>query len=175
MKGIFSALGIVIVGIAASMTMAAQSQPSNATTTCNFDSQKQLAIDYQPITVNTKKQVLGREIPYGKAWAPGGQAMTLFTNSPVEIEGKELPTGGYNLYVVPEENNKWMLVVSRPGDKNAKYDKNQDVVRIPMDYGQLPSPESQFSVYFAHIAPNQCSMRIDLAQSRAWAVFQEKK
>jgi len=44
-----------------------------------------------------------------------------------------------------------------------------------MQLGELPSPESQFSVYFAHVAPDQCSMRLDLDKARAWVVIQEKK
>ena len=31
-----------------------------------------------------------------------------------------------------------------------------------MEYGQLGQPEGEFSVFFAHIAPDQCSMCVDL-------------
>ena len=51
----------------------------------------------------------------------------------------------------------------------------QDLVRVPMENGELSTPENEFSIYFAHVAPNQCSMRLDLERSRAWVIFQEEQ
>jgi len=152
----------------------AQSPAPQATATCNFDTDKQMAVEYQRITINTKKPVFGHEIPYGRVWAPGGKPMTLFLNSPVTVDGKNIPVGAYTMFVIPSEK-QWTLIVSKQTDTSGKYDQHQDLLRAPMDFGQLPNPEGQFSVYFAHIAPNQCSMRLDLADSRAWAIFQEQK
>ena len=46
--------------------------------------------------------------------------------------------------------------------------------RVPMEYGQLDNPENEFGIYIARVAPNQCSMRLDLEKARAWVIFQEK-
>ena len=159
---------LIVVG-----SVFAQGTTSQATATCNFDPTKQLAVEYQRMSINSKKPVFGHEIPYDKIWAPGGKPMTLFVNSPVSIGNEQLPVGAYTMFVLPDEN-RWKLVISKSTDTTGKYDKKDDLVRVPMDYGQLGSPEDQFSVYFAHVAPNQCSMRLDLATSRAWVVFQEK-
>jgi hypothetical protein len=155
-------------------TAFSQGTSSNATATCNFDSTKQVAVEYQRIAVDVKKRVLGSEIRYGKVWAPGGKPMTMFTNSPVTVAGKDLPVGAYTLFVIPEEN-KWTLIVSKSTDTSGKYDEHDDLARIPMQFGELSVPESQFSVYFAHVAPDQCSMRLDIDNARAWVVVQEKK
>jgi len=155
-------------------TAFAQGTSSNATASCNFDSTKQVAVEYQRIAVDVKKRVLGTEIRYGKVWAPGGKPMTMFTNSPVTVGGKDLPVGAYTLFVIPEEN-KWTLIISKSTDTSGKYDEHEDFARIPMQFGELPSPESQFSVYFAHVAPDQCNMRLDVDNARAWVVIQEKK
>lgn len=152
----------------------AQSPAPQATVTCNFDTGKQVAVEYQPITVNSKKPIFGHEIPYGRVWAPGGKPMTLFLDSPVTVNGKNIPEGAYTMFVIPSEK-QWTLIVSKQTDTSGKYDEHQDLLRAPMDFGQLPNPEDQFSIYFAHIAPNQCSMRLDLADSRAWTIFQEQK
>ena len=151
----------------------AQGTTSQATATCNFNASKQLAVEYQRVTVNTKKPVFGKEIPYDKVWAPGGKPMTLFLNSPVIAGKKTLPAGAYTMFVIPNED-KWTLVISKSTDTSGKYDEQQDFARVPMQYGELPSPEDEFSVYFAHVAPKECSMRLDLAKSRAWIVFQEQ-
>ena len=100
--------------------------------------------------------------------------MTLFTDSPVTVGGEDLPVGAYTLFVIPEES-KWTLIISKSTDTSGKYDERKDLARIPMQFGELPSPESQFSVYFAHVAPDQCSMRLDIDNARAWVVVQEKK
>lgn len=145
-----------------------------ASTTCNFTDQSELTLNYQAISVDPKdKKYLGDEVPYGKVWEPGKKAMTLFTTAPVTLGGQQIPTGAYTVYLVPQEQ-KWMLVVSKNTDVVAKYDKSKDLVRAPMETGQLMSREPQFSVYFAHTGPKECTMRVDLADTRAWVPFQQK-
>ena len=156
-----------------SIALYAQGTTSQATATCNFDVNNQVVVEYQRCSVNSKAPAFGREIPYDKVWAPGGKPMTLFTNVPVTIGGHEIPVGAYTLFVIPSPK-QWKLVVSRNTDTSGRYDEQDDLVRIPMDYGQLDQPESQFNIFFAHVAPQQCSMRLDLERARAWVIFQQK-
>ncbi len=170
------ALGLVFVlavACAFSIPLLASSTAPLQTATCNFDTNKQLAVEYEPITVDVKKLVFGHEIPYDKAWAPGGKPMTLFLTAPVTIGHTELPTGAYTMFVIPSEK-QWTLAISKSTDTSGHYDKAQDLVRVPMEYGQLMHPEDEFTIYFAHVAADQCSMRLDLDQSRAWVIFQKK-
>ena len=141
---------------------------------CDFDPNTQLAVEYQPISVNPSKPVFGHEIPYNKVWAPGGKPMTLFLNHPITVDGKEIPVGAYTMFVIPGAN-KWTLIISRSTDTSGRYNEGQDLARVPMQWGELSSPESTFSIYFAHVAPDQCTMRLDLSKTRAWVDFQNKK
>ena len=150
-----------------------QGTTSGATASCNFDSKKQVAVEYQRMTVNVKKPVFGEEIPYDKVWAPGGKPLALFLNSPVTIGGREIPTGAYTMFVIPSEK-QWTLIVSKSTDTSGRYDEGEDLARVPMEYGKLSRPENEFSIYFAHVARDQCSMRLDLESARAWVIFQEK-
>lgn len=150
----------------------AQTSSNNATTACNFDPNKQLAVEYQRIAVNPKKKVLGSEIPYGKVWAPGDKPMKLFTNIPVTVGGKEIPIGAYTMFVIPEEKT-WTLIVSKSTDTSGKYDEQQDLARIPMQFGKLPAAEPEFTAYFAHVAAAQCNLRLDLQKARAWVIFKK--
>jgi len=152
----------------------AQAATPSVNAICNFDSTKQLRVEYRPVTVGTKKQVLGKEIPYGKVWVPGGKPMVMFTNTTLTVNGQDIPVGAYTLFVVPDEK-QWTLIISKSTDTSGKYDKQQDLVRAHMEFGQLPSPEKQFSVYFAHVGADQCDMRLDLQGDRAWVTFTEKK
>ena len=145
-----------------------------ATAVCNFDSNAQLVVEYQPISVDTSKPAFGHEIPYNKVWTPGGKPMTMFLNRPIAVDSKEIPVGAYTMFVIPTQN-KWTLIISRSTDTSGKYDEHQDLLRVPMQWGQLSSPESTFSIYFAHLAPGECTMRLDLKKTRAWVDFQNKK
>ena len=151
----------------------AQDSSSTATATCNFDADKQLMAEYQPASVNPKKQLLGRDIPTGKVWAPGGKPITLFTNTPVEIGGQQLAAGAYTMFAIPT-TKQWTLIVSKSTDMSGKYDEKMDVVRVPMELGELPAPEPQLKVSFAHVAPDQCSLRLDIASMGNSAIFKQR-
>ena len=164
---------LIVVPFFLSAALAQQQTPTKSTATCDFDADKQLAVEYLPFSVAAKKPVFGHQVPYDEVWAPGGKPLTLFVNSPVSIGQANLPLGAYTMFVIPDEKH-WSLVISKSTDTSGKYDASKDLARVRMEYGELPSAENQFSVYFAHVAPKQCNMRIDLAKSRAWVAFQEK-
>ncbi len=172
--GHFRRLVVLAVSLLFGSSLFGQGTTSGATATCNFNPNKQIVVEYQRLSVNAKKPVFGQQIPYNKPWAPGGKPLTLFLNTPVTVDGKEIPLGAYTMFTIPSES-KWTLVISKSTDTSGKYDEKDDLMRVPMEYGELPSPENEFSIYFAHVAPDQCSMRLDLATSRAWVVFQERK
>jgi hypothetical protein len=150
----------------------AQSTVSSANATCNFDDEKQLAVEYQRVTLNPKKPIPG-QVPFGKVWAPGGKPMTLFSNTPIEVGARNLPIGAYTMFVIPT-SKQWSLIVSKSTDMSGAYDEQQDLVRVPMQSGELPSPELEFSVAFEHVAPDQCNIRLDLDKSGYFVTFQKR-
>lgn len=151
----------------------AQTSVADTNTTCNFDSNKQLAVEYRRVELTPKKKALGNSIPYGKVWTPGGKPLTLFANTAFTVGGKDIADGAYTMFILPEEKS-WILIVSKSTDTSGKYDEAQDLARIPMEFGKLPQTEPAFSAYFAHIAPDQCNLRLDLEKARAWVVFKRK-
>ena len=150
----------------------AQEDAAGASATCNFDEDKQLVIQYQHVPINLKKPVQ-IQVPFGKVWAPGGKAMTLFTNTPIQVGSRELPVGAYTLFVIPN-SKQWTLIVSKSTDTSGAYDQAQDLVRVPMDSGELPSPEANLNVSFAHVSPQQCNIRIDLDKFGHFAEFRQR-
>lgn len=164
---------LVFVAFLTLPSYVALAQDASSTATCNFDEDKQLAVEYQKITVNPKKFAFGRDLPYNKVWTPGKKPMTLFTNTPVDIGGNKIPVGAYTMFVLPAQK-QWTLIISKSTDMTGAYDEQKDLARIPMGSGELTSPESQFSVYFAHVSPKECSMRLSLANLGTWVIFAEK-
>lgn len=150
----------------------AQDDPVAASATCNFDQDKQLVVQYQRVSI-TQKKALSVQIPFNKTWAPGGKPITLFTNGSVQVGSRVLGIGAYTLFVIPT-SKRWTLVVSKSTDTSGAYSEADDLARVPMESGELPSPESDLVVTFAHIAPDECSLRVDLDKYGHFAVFQKK-
>ena len=143
----------------------ATSAPIN--TTCTFEDGKEARISYSAMTDNPKKRELVRD----KLWTPGDQPMTFFTNVRVSLGGTTIPPGAYSLHILPAKD-KWILVVNKDVSGHV-YDPGQDLVRAPMETGQLP--ESQpFQLAIPRMKPTQCSMRIYYGKVGVWAEFNEQ-
>jgi hypothetical protein len=109
----------------------------------------------------------------GKVWAPGESPMILFTQTGLSVGNSSIGTDAYSLYVVPGDKD-WTLIVNKGVKPGSPYDERQDLLRTPMEIGEVSPPEKEFSVSFAHVAPKQCNMRIYYGGTGAWAEFREK-
>jgi hypothetical protein len=83
------------------------------------------------------------------------------------------PDGAYSLYVIPEKQS-WTLVVNRNVTPGSKYDEKQDLVRVPMQIGEVEDTFEQPQVAFAQVGPKQCNMRLYYEKVGTWAEFREK-
>ncbi|HUI84711.1 MAG TPA: DUF2911 domain-containing protein [Candidatus Binatia bacterium] len=164
---------LIVCFLLAAGSAFAQENATAATATCNFDENSQLVVEYQRVSFNLKKP-LSLQLTFGKVWAPGGKPMTLFTNTPIRIAARNLPAGAYTLFVIPAARH-WTLVVSKSTETSGAYNEQQDVVRVPLDSGELPSPEPEFSVSFAHAAPDQCNIRLDLDKDGHFTAIQQNR
>jgi hypothetical protein len=171
MRRFVSFFAILATLFLAPMAFAQGTNPTG-NATCTFDNDKQLVVEYQRVSLNLKKPI-AFQVPFGKPWAPGGKPMTLFTDTPVQVGARNLPMGAYTLFVIPA-SKQWTLIVSKSTDMSGAYDEQQDLVRVPMESGELPSPEPQLNVAFEHVAPGQCNLRVDLDKNGHFATFQKR-
>ena len=63
--------------------------------------------------------------------------MILFSQTTLIINKVEIAPGAYSLWLVPDKKN-WTLVVNKNVKADSAYDPAQDLVREPMEIGQLP-------------------------------------
>lgn len=158
-----TALLVSAVGLAA-----AQNDPKSIpTASCTFQDGKQITVRYNN-EIST-----GRDLPSGKVWIPGGEPMLLFTQSPLIVNGKDIPMGAYSMYIVREKDD-WTLIVNKDVSTGNKYDKHLDLVRMGMLMAQLSEPQKEFTVAFGHTEPKQCNLRIYYGKNGTWAEFKEK-
>jgi len=161
---------LVLTMICISSVALAQGTASNtpATAACTFQSGAQMSVRYERMSVEKNKS-----LPNDEMWPRKESPMYLFTQSEVTVEGSRLPTGAYRIYVIPQKKT-WTLIINKGVSADAAYDQQQDVARVPMETGQLSTPESQVEVALGHSAPKQCSMRIYYGKTGAFVDFKEQ-
>ena len=146
-------------------SLAAQSPGGSATTTCNLDDGRQVYVRYNPVSAKEK-------IQNGKAWAPGGTPMTLFSEAQLTFGSSVIPIGAYTIYPIPAKDH-WTLAVNKNVSAGATYDEKQDVARSVMETVQVASANDALEVAFAHVGP-RCTLRIYIGKTASFADFISK-
>jgi hypothetical protein len=139
---------------------------NSANTTCSFEDGQELSIRYK----RSEKQ---EDMHNGKPWEPGGAAMMLFTPAALIVGNTEIPAGAYRLFVIPEKKS-WTFVVNKNVSSGSQYDAAQDLVREPMELGQIDVPLKQPDIGLAHVAPKKCNLRVYFGRVGASAEISEK-
>ena len=154
----------VLITILLSPGVFAQSG-NQATTTCNLDDGRQVYIRYTAVPAKEK-------IQNGKPWAPGGTAMTLFTEAPLTLGSSLIPLGAYTVYPIPAKGN-WTLAVNKNVTAGAPYDMKDDVARSVMETAQVDSASEALEVAFAHVG-NRCTLRVYIGKQASFVDFTAK-
>ena len=153
------------------LTSLAISQETERTATCHFEDGNAVTIRYQALP--EKKQLI---VPTGKVWSPGDVPMFLFTDTPLQLGTANLEVRAYSLYVIAgKEQEPWTLIVNKNVDPKAAYDRSQDLIRIPMQTGELPHARKGFDMILGRIGSQQCDLRIYTGKIGAFgAEFKQK-
>jgi hypothetical protein len=141
----------------------AQQSASGSTATCTLDDDREVYIRYNPVSAKSDKA------PNGKPWAPGGTAMTLFTEAQLTLGGSPIPIGAYTVYPIPGRD-KWAVVVNKNVATGATYDEKQDIARATMETDQVPQASEVLEVAFAHVG-SKCTLRIYFGKTASFADF----
>ncbi|MGA9977104.1 MAG: DUF2911 domain-containing protein [Candidatus Sulfotelmatobacter sp.] len=137
-----------------------------STTTCYLDDGRQLYVRYNPVTAKNDKVV------NGKAWAPGGTPMTLFTEAPLTVGTSSIPIGAYTVYPIPAKEH-WSLAINKNVTAGAAYDEKSDLARVQMETDQVPEAAEALEVAFAHVGP-RCTLRIFVGKTASFVDFVAK-
>jgi hypothetical protein len=138
---------------------------NQSTTTCNLDDGRQVYIRYTPVSAREKLQ-------NGKPWAPGGTAMTLFTEMQLSLGSSLIPIGAYTVYPIPARGN-WNIAVNKNVTAGSAYDEKQDIARTVMETAQVESASETLEVAFAHVG-TRCTLRIYIGKSASFVDFNAK-
>lgn len=145
--------------LASCLTVFAQDTPA-ASAVCTFADGNQISLRYD------QPKISKEPLPMGKEWTPNGVRMDLFTEAPLNVSNVVIPPGAYAFYFIPEKDS-WTFVINKNVTAGAAYDQQQDIARKKMPLEKLSTPSPELSIYFGHLAPKQCTMRVDYGKVRA--------
>lgn len=157
---------LIIVPLALSACCLGQTaaQP-NSSASCTLDDGSQVFVRYNKVSAKSERPA------NGKPWAPGGAAMTLFTEKALSLNGNTIPVGAYTLFPIP--GGKWTLVVNKNVAAGAPYDEKQDLARAAMEMTSLTENVPELDLALAHIG-SKCEVRIYFGKIAANVDFVEK-
>lgn len=154
-----------LVGIGA--LLGQNSVAQSTTSTCTLSDGKQMTIRYNSVSVDESK------VRDGQVWAPGGKPPILFTQTPMNASGSEIPVGAFSLYLLPASKN-WTLIVNKNVTQGSAYDQKMDLARIPLQMGEVSENNKELKLILVHAAPQQCNIRVYWAKKAGWAEFKEE-
>jgi Protein of unknown function (DUF2911) len=143
---------------------------------------KWIVVDYGRPLLRGRKEIFGTGSDYGRTvnagaplWRAGANDTTrLTTQTPMQIAGRTLAPGVYNVFVDLKPGN-WTLVLSTqpvqekfdPNDKvrlsgATNYDPKFDVLRAPMTVRTADASVEQFTIGFTNVTDTRATL------SMAW-------
>jgi len=148
----------------ASVAAAQSDEQGSASAVCTLDDGKQVSARYTPVPLTRAG------LPADKVWAPGGSALTLFTESALMLGNTPIGVGAYTMYLLPGKK-EWTLIVSKNVKVDQAYDQQQDLARATMSTGTLGDNVSELRVSFGHTGPKKCELNVDFGKTKAWVEF----
>ena len=169
-------LVLIAVGMLSVLMMAQPKQPASppGEASVKFDDGKTVTIKYSRPSMRGRK-IFGGLVPYGQVWRTGANAATsLTTDASLDIGGATVPAGSYTLYTLPGEN-AWQLIINKQtGQWGTQYDQGQDLARVPMKVGQLPSGLEIFTISLDKTGARTATLKLDWENTTASVNISEK-
>jgi hypothetical protein len=166
----------VLLATASSAQQDKSARPSPpGTATFKFDDGKTITVNYSRPKARGRK-IYGELVPYGEVWRAGANEATSFvTQASLQVGGTAVPAGSYTLYILPQENGPWKLVVSKKtGQWGIPYPGPQDdLARIDMKTTKTPAAVEDFTISFDKAGPNAGVMKFDWENTSASVDFSE--
>lgn len=91
-----------------------------------------VTVDYGAPSVKGRTIWGGLE-KYGKVWRAGANENTTVTfDKDVAIAGTKVPAGKYGFFIIPNENEDWVVIFNKKNDGWGaySYNKDEDLVRL---------------------------------------------
>jgi Protein of unknown function (DUF2911) len=171
--GMFVMVVIAVCAVCVAQEKKPLSPPGEASV--KFEDGKTVAIQYSRPSLRSRK-VFGGLVPYDQVWRTGANAATsLKTDVDLVIGGANVPAGNYTLYTLPGANG-WKLIINKQtGQWGTEYSQGQDLARVDMKVGKLPSAMETFTISLDKAGANTAVLKLAWENTVASVEVQEKK
>lgn len=108
------------------------------------------------------RQIFGSLVPYGKVWRTGANGATKIKfNTPIKMNGKEIPAGTYALMTIPGEN-EWTVIINKGTEQWGayKYDEAADVARFTTKPSVLDKQLDTFTIEFNDLRDDSANLNL---------------
>ena len=156
MNRLTSSLALVVASLVctASPLLAQQKRVSpHETISTTIDDSRMMIVYGRPYQKDPKtgevRKIWGKLVPFGPVWRLGADEATLLvTQKPLEIEGKTVPAGAYELFMALNEDGSAKLIINKAlGEWGAyTYDQKEDLGRFDLKKEGVTSPVDQFTI-----------------------------
>ena len=168
---------VLAIAACATISVAQEKKPLSppGEASVKFDDGKTVTIQYSRPSMRSRK-IFGGLVPYDKVWRTGANSATsLKTDADLIIGGVNVPAGSYTLYTLPGRNN-WKLIINKQtGQWGTEYSQGQDLARVDMKVGQLPSGMETFTISLDKTSGTSAVLKLDWENTVASVEVQEKK
>jgi tetratricopeptide (TPR) repeat protein len=129
-----------------------------------------ITVNYSSPSVNDR-DIFGALVPWGKLWRAGAnEATTVEFSTDVMIERKPLAAGKYSLFLIPNEDGKWVAVFNKVADQWGayEYDEAQDALRVEITTKKAKVLEKRLNYSIVDQAVDKGYIRFGWANWRAY-------
>ena len=116
------------------------------------------------------REVFGFTVPYGQVWRAGANEATSFvTDTDLKIDDTPVPAGAYTLYVLPERQKPWKLILNKmTGQWGMPYPgESSELARIDMNSGLQRKTVDQFTIAFQSQSDDAATLSLEWEGWRA--------
>ena len=168
-------LSIFILSLVALAQQDKNKRPSPpASTHCNLPDGKTITVDYSSPRAKGRK-IFGGLVPYGEVWRTGAnEATTFVTTANLSVGGKDVPSGSYTIFTVPQQD-QWTLIINKhTGEWGIPYNyESEELGRVPMQVSKTSAPVEDFTISFDQ-SGGGCTLQVSWENTQASVKFTQK-
>lgn len=108
-----------------------------------------VTVDYGSPSVKGRT-IWGALVPYGKVWRAGANENTTFSfDKDVKIGDSNIKAGKYGFFIIPNENNEWIVILNSKNDAWGSNGYNQALDVLRMDVKPINTNTNQEALDYA--------------------------
>lgn len=103
-----------------------------------------ITIKYSRPVARGRSQLFGPQVHWGETWTPGADwATTIEVDEDVQLNGQRVPTGTYSVWMIPQQNQDWTVILHRDAERfhTQRPTRDGELLRLTVRPEQGPRTE----------------------------------